>query len=79
MSLIIAEIKAGIDPTTTDLVTAPNEYWLKDENETITQTLSPAIISGNHWELDGTTLQINTSGTASACWELDGTTLQLLI
>jgi hypothetical protein len=76
---IIAELKAGIDPTTTDLITNPAEYWLKDETETPSMTLFDGVIAGNHWEIDGEALQINLAGTTSECWELDGTTLQIKI
>ena len=77
--IVLAEIKPGIDPQTTDLIGDLDEYWLKDENETISQTLWSGAIAGNHWEMDGETLQINTTGATSECWELDGTVLQLLI
>ena len=83
--IILAEIKPGIDPQTTDLIVRLDipgdldEYWLKDENETISQTLWSGAIAGNHWEMDGETLQINTTGATSECWELDGTVLQLTL
>lgn len=66
---IIAELLAGIDPTTTDLITNPNEYWLPDENNICTLTHYDGSISGNYWKMNGNILELNDIGTDSVCWE----------
>jgi len=77
MSIIICEIKPGIDPTQTNLITHPNEYWLADPANCACLTHYDGAITGNFWKVTGTSLELNDSGSTSSCWELDGTTLQL--
>lgn len=52
MGKIIAEIKAGIDPTTTNLVGGPGEYWLADEQGDIRLTGSAEVLINNIWTRD---------------------------
>lgn len=69
---IIAELLAGIDPTTTDLITDPNEHWLTDENSILRLTHFDGTISGNYWNPTSGILRIQDTGTTSLHWTLDG-------
>jgi hypothetical protein len=78
-TIILAELKPGIDLRNTDLVTGPGEYWLKDENDGLALTHYSGVIAGNLWTVSGNSLILNDSGFTSEFWELDGTSLKLKV
>jgi hypothetical protein len=72
---IIAELLAGIDPTTTDLITNPNEHWLTDEANMLRLTKVDETIVNNYWNPSAGTLRIQDAGTTSLHWTLDGSNI----
>lgn len=72
---IIAELKVGIDPTITDLITNPNEHWLIDEVSILRLTKVDTIITNNYWNPASGILRIQDAGTTSLHWTLDGSNI----
>jgi hypothetical protein len=73
---LIVELKAGIDPTESELISTPDNYWELD-GTAIRLTNKNETIAGNLWQLDGTALKLDDAGTIALYWELDGTALKL--
>jgi hypothetical protein len=69
---IIAELLAGIDPTTTDLVTTINEYWMLDEVGSVVLTGYHGDIAGNLWAVDGNDDYYPSGAGISELWEIAG-------
>lgn len=70
---IIAELLAGIDPTTTDLINDNiARHWLTDENDNLRLTHFDETITNDYWNPDTNILRIQDLGTGSLYWTLDG-------
>lgn len=76
---IIAELKAGIDPTTSNLINGDiNAHWLLDESNILCMTKYDGTLSGDFWNPIGSILSLDDTGTASTYWTLEaGNILQL--
>ena len=72
---ILVEAKPGIDPTTTALITNPEEHWLTDETSTLRLTHYEGTITDNYWNPDTDILRIQDAGTTSLHWTLDGSNI----
>ena len=68
---IITEIKPGIDPKTSNLVTNDlNEYWFHDQNSDVVLVGYHGSIAGNLWTVDGSNDITPTGAGTSNLWEL---------
>lgn len=73
---ILLEIKAGIDPTISDLVNRNiNYHWLPDENNILRLTKYEGTITGDYWNPIANILRISDAGTSSPSWTLDGSNI----
>lgn len=76
---IIAELKAGIDPTTSELIGDIYEYWMHDENSDVILTGYHGVIADNVWAVDGNNDYYITSTGTSDLWQIDGSNDTILI
>lgn len=73
---IIAELLAGIDPTTTNLVNNNiNEHWLPDESNVLRMTKFTGTISSDLWNPSGNILHLDDTGSTALYWTLDGSNI----
>ena len=70
---IILELKLGINPKVSDLVSDDIQaHWLPDENNILRLTGFPGTIIGDYWNPETEILRIQDAGTSSDYWTLNG-------
>jgi hypothetical protein len=73
---IILELKLGINPKVSDLITGDIQaHWLPDEKNILRSTGFRGTITGDYWNPDTDILRIQDAGTSSEYWTLDGSNI----